>query len=67
MNKKLVPALGAYAILMILAVYLLTGKVLAMVLILLAALLAKTLIAVQKQALEARERENEATENDPQA
>jgi len=57
MNKKLLPALGAFGILMVVAVYLLSGKVLAMVLILLGALLAKTLIAVQREAMEARERD----------
>ena len=37
MNKKLLPAIVAFGILMALAGYLLTGKVLAMVLIILAA------------------------------
>ncbi len=52
MKKKLVPAIGAYAVLMIVTVYVLTGKVMAIVLILLAAMLAKTLIAVQREKLE---------------
>ena len=51
MKNKLAPAVGAFAILMILAAYLLDGKVLAMVLVVLAALLAKTLIAVQQRKL----------------
>lgn len=52
MKKKLGPAVLAFAALMLVAAYLLDGKVLAMVLILLAALLAKTLIAVQRRKLE---------------
>lgn len=51
MNKKLAPAIVAYAVLMLAAAYILTGKVMAMVLILLAAMLAKTLIAVQQAKL----------------
>lgn len=60
MSKKLIPAIGAFSVLMMLAVWLLSGKVLAMVLILLAALLAKTLIAVQQRKLQ------ENPERDPE-
>jgi hypothetical protein len=63
MNKKLVPAIGAFAVLMILAAYLLNGKVLAMVLVLLAALLAKTLIAVQQQKVRESEDQAESDSN----
>lgn len=52
MKNKLFPAIGAFSILMILAAWLLDGKVLAMVLVLLAALLAKTLIAVQQRRMQ---------------
>ena len=55
MNKKLAPAIGAFAVLMIVVVNILNGKVLAIVLILLAALLAKTLIAVQQEKLKEAE------------
>jgi hypothetical protein len=64
MKKKLVPALGAFAVLMVLAVYLLDGKVLAAVLILLAGMLAKTLIAVQQRAIQ--DRENTPPADEPQ-
>jgi hypothetical protein len=60
MKNKLIPAVGAYAVLMILAVYLLDGKILAMVLVLLAAMLAKTLIAVQQRKLQ--EQDDQLTE-----
>ncbi|MCU1325313.1 MAG: hypothetical protein JWN34_683 [Bryobacterales bacterium] len=63
MNKKLVPAIGAFAVLMIVAAYLLNGKVLAMVLVLLAALLAKTLIAGQQQKLRESEDQAESDSN----
>jgi hypothetical protein len=62
MKNKLIPAVGAYAVLMILAVYLLDGKILAMVLVLLAAMLAKTLIAVQQRKLQ--EQDDQLTDGD---
>jgi hypothetical protein len=64
MNKKLVPAIGAFVVLMILAAYLLNGKVLAMVLVLLAALLAKTLIALQQEKLRESEDQANSDSND---
>jgi hypothetical protein len=64
MNKKLVPAIAAFAVLMILAAYLLNGKVLAMVLVLLAALLAKTLIALQQEKLRESEDQADSDSND---
>ena len=64
MNKKLAPAIGAFAVLMIVAVSILNGKVLAIVLILLAALLAKTLMAVQQEKL--KEAESVPTPEPPQ-
>jgi hypothetical protein len=47
MNKRFAAALAAYAVLIALAFYLLHGKALYAVLILFAALLAKTLIAMK--------------------
>jgi hypothetical protein len=47
MNKRLVGALGAYAVLIAVAAYLLHGKLLYAVLILFGGLIAKTLIAVR--------------------
>lgn len=47
MNKRLAAAMGAYAVLMALAVYLLHGKLLYAVLILFGGLIAKTLIAIK--------------------
>ena len=59
MKKKLAPAIGAFGILMLIAAWRLHGKVLAIVLIVLAALLVKTLIAVQQEKL------SEADSNEP--
>ncbi len=47
MNKRLAAAMGAYAVLIALAVYLLHGKLLYAVLILFGGLIAKTLIATK--------------------
>lgn len=63
MNKKLAPAIGAFAVLMIIAANILTGKVMAIVLVLLAALLAKTLIALQQEKL--KQAESEPTPEPP--
>jgi len=59
MKKKLWPAIGAFSVLMLVAAWRLHGKVLAIVLIVLAALLAKTLIAFQAQKF----REDDAMES----
>jgi hypothetical protein len=47
MNKRLAAAMGAYAVLIAIAVYLLRGKLLYAVLILFGGLVAKTLIAAK--------------------
>jgi len=47
MNKRLAAAMGAYAVLIAIAVYLLHGKLLYAVLILFGGLIAKTLIAAK--------------------
>jgi hypothetical protein len=47
MSKRLASALGAYTVLIAIAVYLLHGKLLYAVLILFGALIAKTLISVK--------------------
>jgi hypothetical protein len=47
MNKRLAAALGAYAVLVAIAAYLLHGKLLYAVLILFGGLIAKTLIAAK--------------------
>ena len=67
MNKKLGPAIGAYAVLMLVAAYILTGKVMAIVLILLAAMLAKTLIAVQQEKLKMPADQSPAPEPRPES
>ena len=54
MKKKLGPAITAFCALMLIAAWRLHGKVLAIVLIVLAALLAKTLIAAQQEKLARR-------------
>ena len=58
MKSKTWPAVAGFVVLMLIAAWRLEGKVLAMVLVLLAAMLAKTLIAVQQR----KEREAEAAE-----
>ena len=59
MKKSLPHAIIAFGALMVAAAIMLDGKVLAFVLILLAALLAKTLIAMQQRRMEEASRQDE--------